>query len=245
MKDNHSKQTPPRRGFLRDLGTGAAALGLTALTSSFKFGNTQEKSDAILGGTKDPADVWFDKVKGTHRAIFDSTRPNEIMPFIWPRIFLLTNAATGSPEADCGVVVVLRHEAIGYAFKDAMWAKYNFADVFKAGDVGGAFQAADAATATKTRNPFYMTKPGDFKAPGFGAVAIGIPELQVSGVMFCVCNAAMTVYSNVLAMQMKMKPEDVMNDWKANLIPGIQIVPSGVWAVGRAQEHGCQYIYAG
>ncbi len=90
-----------------------------------------------------------------------------------------------------------------------------------------------------------MTKPGDFKAPGFGAVAIGIPELQVSGVMFCVCNAAMTVYSNVIAMNMKMKPEDVMNDWKANLIPGVQIVPSGVWAVGRAQEHGCQYVYAG
>jgi intracellular sulfur oxidation DsrE/DsrF family protein len=55
----------------------------------------------------------------------------------------------------------------------------------------------------------------------------------------------MTVYSNVLAGQMNMKAEDVMNEWKANLIPGIQIVPSGVWAVGRAQEHGCQYIFAG
>jgi intracellular sulfur oxidation DsrE/DsrF family protein len=42
-----------------------------------------------------------------------------------------------------------------------------------------------------------------------------------------------------------MKAEDVMNEWKANLIPGIQIVPSGVWALGRAQEHGCQYIFAG
>ncbi|HJW27616.1 MAG TPA: hypothetical protein VJ508_00015, partial [Saprospiraceae bacterium] len=113
------------------------------------------------------------------------------------------------------------------------------------GDVGPGFQAADAKTATKTRNPFYKTKPGDFAVPGFGAIPIGITELQASGVMFCVCNAAMTVYSAVLAGQMNMKHEDVLNEWKANVIPGIQIVPSGVWAVGRAQEHGCKYIFAG
>ncbi len=245
MESKNSKPSAPRRDFLRNVGTGAAAIGLATLASSFKMASAEKNGAALLGSTKDPADVWFDKVKGTHRAIFDATRPNEIMPFVWPRIFLLTNAATGSPETDCGVVVVLRHDAICYAFKDNVWAKYNFGEVFKAEDVGMAWQAADAKTGAKTRNPFYMTKPGDFAAPGFGAVPIGITELQKSGVMFCVCNAAMTVYSNVLAMQMNMKPEDVMKEWKENLIPGIQVVPSGVWAVGRAQEHGCQYIYAG
>jgi len=29
------------------------------------------------------------------------------------------------------------------------------------------------------------------------------------------------------------------------LFPGIQVVPSGVMAVGRAQEHGCTYCFAG
>jgi len=28
-------------------------------------------------------------------------------------------------------------------------------------------------------------------------------------------------------------------------LPGIQPVPSGVWAIGRAQEHGCAYCFAG
>jgi intracellular sulfur oxidation DsrE/DsrF family protein len=42
-----------------------------------------------------------------------------------------------------------------------------------------------------------------------------------------------------------MNADDVMKDFKANLIPGVQIVPSGVWAVGRAQEHGCKYCFAG
>jgi intracellular sulfur oxidation DsrE/DsrF family protein len=44
---------------------------------------------------------------------------------------------------------------------------------------------------------------------------------------------------------MGMKQEEVYNEWKNELIPNIQIVPSGVWAVGRAQEHGCKYIFAG
>jgi intracellular sulfur oxidation DsrE/DsrF family protein len=167
------------------------------------------------------------------------------MPFAWPKVFLLTNAATGTPEADCGVVVVMRHEGIPYAFQDKMWEKYNFAEFFKAADPGPAFTAADAATATKTRNPFWNTKHGDFQLPGFGAVDIGIKDLQASGVMFCVCNAAMTVFSAIAAQQKGMKPEEVMKEWKENLIPGVQVVPSGVWALGRAQEHKCAYIFAG
>jgi hypothetical protein len=44
---------------------------------------------------------------------------------------------------------------------------------------------------------------------------------------------------------MKMKAEDVYNEWKSGLLPGITIVPSGVWAVGRAQEYKCAYCFAG
>ena len=63
--------------------------------------------------------------------------------------------------------------------------------------------------------------------------------------MFCVCNAALTVYSAAAAMQMGLKGEDVKKDWTSGLLPGIQVVPSGVWALGRAQEKGCSYIFAG
>jgi intracellular sulfur oxidation DsrE/DsrF family protein len=246
MKDNLLNTTTKRRGFIATLTAGAAAIGMAAITSPINS-IAQQKQTAAKKGSKvlSPADEWFSKVKGSHRVVYDATRPHEIMPFAWPKVFLLTNEATGSPESDCGVVVVLRHDAICYAFKDSIWAKYNFGEVFKAGELGGAFQAADAATATKTRNPFWNTKPGDFAIPGFGAVPIGIKELQASGVLFCVCNAAMTVYSNVLAGKMNMNPADVIDEWKKEIIPGIQIVPSGVWALGRAQEHGCRYIFAG
>ena len=54
--------------------------------------------------------------------------------------------------------------------------------MFKGSGDLGLFQAADAATAATERNPLWKPKPGDFKVPGFGAVPIGINELQASGV---------------------------------------------------------------
>jgi len=69
--------------------------------------------------------------------------------------------------------------------------------------------------------------------------------LQNDGVMFCVCDMAMTVFSAVVAKGMNMDAAAVKKEWVAGVLPGIQVVPSGVWAVGRAQEHGCAYCFAG
>jgi intracellular sulfur oxidation DsrE/DsrF family protein len=227
---NNKKSTNPRRKFLGNIAAGAAAIGMLSIPSSIKA------APSLLQQTND-ADEWFKKVKGKHRIVFDATRPNGLMPFVWPKVFLLTNAATGTAEKDNSVVVVLRHEAIPYAFQNSMWSKYNFGTMFKADD--------PRTNAVATSNPFWQPKVGDYKVPGFGNVAIGINELQDSGVMFGVCNAAMTVYSAAAAQQMNMNAGDVLKEWTAGLLPGIQVVPSGVWAIGRAQEHGCAYCFAG
>lgn len=222
-----------RRKFLGTLTAGAATLGIATFITPF------QQLNATPGSTINDADPeeWFKKIKGKHKIVFDATRPHEIMPFAWPRVFLMTNEATGTPAKDNSVVVVLRHDAIPYAMEDRLWAKYKFGEMFKANDPASGNPA--------TRNPFWKPAKGAFQVPGIGEVMIGINELQDSGVMFCVCNAAMTVYSAVAAGSMNMKPEDVMSDWKSGLLPGIEVVPSGVWAVGRAQEHGCAYCFAG
>ncbi len=242
MANKDLKSTTDRRKFIGSIASGAAAMGLATLTPSL---NLHAEENNISQSNPDNPDAWFNQIKGKHRMVFDATRPHEVFPFAWPKVYLLTNAATGTPEKESSVVVVLRHSAIAFAFEDRLWSKYNFAKMFKVDSIGPAFQAADAASAATMRNPFWKPKAGDFKMPGLGNLAIGINELQASGVLFCVCNMAMNVYTNIVAGQMSMKPEDVMKDWMAGLLPGIQVVPSGVWAVGRAQEHGCQYCFAG
>jgi intracellular sulfur oxidation DsrE/DsrF family protein len=219
-----------RRTFLGTLATGAAAMSLAGLTTPFQAiaGNTSP----IAINDEDP-DAWFNKIQGKHRIVFDVTEPSGVFPFAWPRVFLLTNAATGTPEKDSSVVVILRHEAIPYAMNSSLWTKYNFGKVFKITD--------EKTKESAMRNAFYKPAPGDFQVPGIGPVAIGINELQDSGVMFCVCNMALTVYSAAIAQEMNVNPADVYNDFKAGILPGVQLVPSGVWAVGRAQEHKCAY----
>jgi intracellular sulfur oxidation DsrE/DsrF family protein len=42
-----------------------------------------------------------------------------------------------------------------------------------------------------------------------------------------------------------MAPDAAKKEWLAHIIPGTTVVPSGVLALGRAQEKGCTYCYAG
>jgi len=232
MNSNESKSSPSRRNFLGTIAAGAAA-GITSIAAPItSFAN--ENFD--IDGKFDDPEEMFKKLSGKHRIVFDSPHPHEIYPFAWPRVFLLTNEATKS-DKDCSVVVVLRHSSIGYAMEDKVWAKYQLGKVFEAND--------PETKQPATRNPFWKPKPGAYKIPGVGEILIGVDQLQASGVKFCVCQAAIAVYSAIIADSMKMKPEDVKNDFMNGLLPGIQPVPSGVWALGRAQDNGCGYIFAG
>ncbi len=239
MEKEQSTPTP-RRKFLGTLAAAGAALGLASFASPLAA-NAGELThpENTPTGTMD-ADAWFNQMKGKHRIIYDVTGPKEghelIMPFAWSKIFMLTNAATGTPEKDCNVVMVLRHNGIPFAMEDKLWAKYKLGEVFNIKDPG--------TGAASVRNMMWKPNP-PFSVPGVGPVPIGINDLQGVGAMFCVCNMALTVFSAVVADNMKMNKDDVYKDWVAGLLPGVQIVPSGVWAVGRAQEHKCAYCFAG
>lgn len=233
MKKNHSKTVHERRDFLRQVAAGAAAVSLSMLSSPIQL------SAAPLSRQMDDddPDAWFNKLNGKHKIVYDVPEAKGMMPFAWSRVFLLTNAKTGTPEKETNVVVVLRHDGIAYAMENRLWEKYKFGEIFKVND--------QATKEPATKNMFWQPKPGSFKIPGIGEVSIGINELQDSGVLFCVCDMALTVNSAVAAQSMNKDAAEVKKDWVSGILPGIQIVPSGVWAVGRAQEHGCAYCFAG
>jgi intracellular sulfur oxidation DsrE/DsrF family protein len=125
-------------------------------------------------------------------------------------------------------VVILRHAGLGLALGDPVWAKYGIGEMFgvKEGD------------AFATRNP-YATITG-LPIPG-----LGIAELIKSGVLVGACDVALTIYSAGAAKKMGLAPDVVKKEWIAGLLPGVQVVPSGVLGVARAQELGCAYCFAG
>lgn len=224
-------RTTARRKFLGTLAAGTAAtLGLAGLT-------TATPPEALASTLYRPGDdtgfeAWLGKIKGSHKQVFDTPMPNGGMTFAWSRVFLMTNAQFGAAENDVTAVIVLRHDAIPYGMDHNLWTKYK---------LGENFHIEDAATkAPALRNPQYQPKPGEQPLPD-----MGIEHLTQSGVLIGICDIALSVYSAKLAKNFNMDAADIKKDWVAGLVPGVQIVPSGVLAVNRAQEKGCTYCFAG
>ena len=214
--------TTPRRGFFGRIATVAAAAGLSGILPS-RLAAEDAPSDRSLDAA---LDAWFGKIKGKHRMIFDAPEPNSGMVAIWPRVYLNTMADTWPGPATA--VIILRHAGLALALGDTVWAKYGIGEMFgiKDGD------------APAKRNP-YATITG-LPIPG-----LGIAELLKSGVLVGACDVALTIFSGGAAKKMGLDPDAVKKEWIAGLLPGVQVVPSGVLGVARAQELGCGYCFAG
>lgn len=212
-----------RRMFIGKLAAGTA-VGLTSLTALKRPESLAKHGDA---------ESWFKKAKGAHRIVYDASEPHDGLPFIWSWVFYYTNNETGVEDSDMTAMVVFRHNAIPFALEDRLWKKYKLGEVFKITD--------NTTKKPALRNPFYKPGEGDFLEPGID----GIHRMQERGAMFCVCNMALKFYSGLVAKAANLNAEEVYQDWKSGVLPDIKPVPSGVWAVGRAQKHGFAYCYAG
>lgn len=225
-----------RRNFLSTVAV-AATSGLAVMYKPSNAGSNTSGMPKPFNFTfnipVNEADTWFKKVKGTHRVVFDGSEPNDAMALIWTWAFYLTNNQTNTPDDDMTAVCVFRHNGLPFALKDALWEKYKLGEFFQIND--------NRTKAPAIRNPYYEPKEGDFPFPGID----GVKKMQERGAMFCACNLALSVYSGIIANKYGLDPEATRKEWVDGVLPGIQIVPSGVWALGRAQENGCQYIFAG
>ncbi|MCH1547626.1 MAG: twin-arginine translocation signal domain-containing protein [Flavobacteriaceae bacterium] len=225
MKTNKPKS---RRDFLSALALGTAASGLSLVGNNL---------NAAIPNFKDldqgDADKWINGIKGTNRITLDGSMPHDGFPMIWTWAFYESHNETGSPDSDTTVVCVLRHKAIPFAFKDSMWKKYPLGKIFEIKD--------NKTQVDSKRNLYYEPAPGDFPLPQIQ----GMKKMQERGAMFCVCNLATKVYSGAIAAAMNIDPDEVYADLVANILPNFQLVPSGLWALGKAQAKGCGYIYAG
>jgi intracellular sulfur oxidation DsrE/DsrF family protein len=218
----------------------AAAAGMAAACSS----GAESKGSAAAGWnpTADDQDSWLDKPGTRHRMAFDSVSGDGGAEALgYANNFMHVNVADyGLKPEEIGVLIILRHMATPYGYNDAVWAKYGkaFAEKMKLKD--------DAAKRAATMNPMLVKAPGGEPLPK-GMEWLGdysITDLGSKGVQFAVCGLATKVIAGLLAGKTG-DAAAIEAELRSNLVPNARIVPAGISAVNRAQEHGYSFSYVG
>jgi len=225
-KTIHSSYGPTRRNFLTGLSKAVSLIGLTILSPTTELKAANARSD------RTDLDTWFDKIKGQHKILYDAQSHNNGFQSIWSWVFMESNNETGTPDDDLAVVVVLRHKAAGLALEDKLWKKYKLGKFYDVRDLSAPLPAE--------KNPYWEPQVGEMPEDG-----MSIRKLIARGVLFCVCERAIANTSKQIAQSKGLDAVAVKNELMAGILPGIQPVPSGVWAIERAQQHGCAYCFAG
>ena len=195
------------------------------------------------------ADDWIKEVKGSHRCLFDFPQHKNGFPLLHILNYLNTYATaykTGAGQV--GAVgtfySVGRQASIPLAFNDAVWAKY---------ELGAYTGLKDAAGKFYTRNVFNQPTSNDLHLlmqavdlPMIPALAdaipaLGIENLQKMGTTFVLCANALGIWCLELEARGKGKAQDIDQELRANLLPGVTIVPAMVIAIDKAQEAGIKY----
>jgi hypothetical protein len=223
----NATSSTPRRGFFRRI-AGAMALGLA--------GVAPDSSHAQGAAARPGGPNWPGPLKGRHRQLVDAYEINKGAPLAFAHTFLATSEpATSEPPTPnivaATAVVVLRHNAFPLALGDEMWRKYKIGESFKIDD--------PETKAPAFKNPFLHPKAGVLPD------GMAIDLLLASGTVFGACHVALLIQSKMLAGNAGVSAQAAADEWSANVIPGITILPSGVWGVNRAQEAGCTYCAGG
>ena len=176
---------------------------------------------------------WFDNIKGQHRVVYDGSEPHNTLPIVWNWAFLESNNSVGVKDDNITAMTVLRHSGIVFAFNSDIWKKFKLGELVSFND--------NKTGTPALRNTVYEPQEGDMPLPPIQ----GIKVLQARGSLFCVCDLATKVYGSAVAKKMNLNPDDVYSEMVEGILPGVQLVPSGVWALGRAQNNNCAYIFAG
>jgi intracellular sulfur oxidation DsrE/DsrF family protein len=213
------------------LGVGVGVVGAAAAGSPSAI--AQVAADAPWRPARHPQDDWLDKIPGEHRFVFDTTTPEGLaLAFQFGGNYFTASAdAYGLKESDLAVVIVVRHKSTSFGYNDAMWAKY-----------GKQFSEQAEFTDPKTKEPPTVNV---YAATGDGT---GQPSrmdaLIKKGVHFAVCQTSSRGIATRIAKANGVELDGVMKEMAANLVANARLVPAGIVAVNRAQEHGYSFVYA-
>jgi hypothetical protein len=251
-----------RRHFIGQLVGGAAAIAATACTravpaqavapaqaptgsapahtaaDSANHGATAAASSAAPAAHHDWDLSWTTRVASaaTHKQVFDAPEIADGTSLHQLRMFYVNyKEVYNSADADLGAILVVRHIAIPMVLNDAMWAKYPF--------IARKAKLKDPTTNEwALRNPFLNARKDDKYSLIWPDG--GLDTLIGRGAIVLACNMALGGFAQQTATKTKQSGDVVKKEFTDNLVPGVTLVPSGIFGVIRAEQAGCSYIRA-
>jgi intracellular sulfur oxidation DsrE/DsrF family protein len=240
-----------RRQFIGQLVGGAAAIAAGACTRAVPA-QTVAPAQAPAGSAPPNATAagtatahrswdlsWTTRVASatTHKQVFDSPEIAEGTALHQARMFFVNyKDVYNSADADLGAVIVVRHIAIPMVLGDAVWAHYPF--------LGKKVTKLKDPTTNEwaLRNPFLNAKKDDKYALIWPDG--GLDTLIGRGTIVLACNLALTGFASQIAKKTQQADDVVLKELTDGLVPGVTLVPSGIFGVIRAEQAGCAYIRA-
>jgi hypothetical protein len=231
---SHDPVSTPRRDFLARVATTAAVVaagsaGIAPIAAAMS-------ADAVRRppGSPDFDDTWVARVRAAaHRAVFDSPEVADGLALGQAAVFMDNyREMFGTTDAETVPVIVMRHQGTVLAMGDALWEKY---------ELGTRTKLKDPVTGeVARRNPFVNVGRDDQHA--LIDQDSTLPALRARGAVLLACNRALMHFAAQKAREMKLDVDEVKSEFRAGLVPGVILQPSGIYALVRAQEAGCGMV---
>jgi intracellular sulfur oxidation DsrE/DsrF family protein len=233
----NSESTIYRRSFIGQLFGAATAASLSM------------SGTRVAAAPDSGADAWIKEVRGSHRCLFDFPQHKNGIPLLHILNYLNTyTAAYKTGRDEVGAVGTFygvgSQSSIPLAFNDAIWAKYGLGVYTGLKDAEGKAYMRNVFNRPTTQDLHLVMQA--FNTPMIPALAdaipaLGIESLQKMGTKFVLCANALGIWCLELEARGKGKAPDIDKELRANLLPGVTIVPAMVIAIERAQQAGIKY----
>lgn len=203
-----------RREFLAQLGVAAAAMAIDPDELRASAGSVTSAWDTS----------WLDKLASAkHRVVFNASEISDGAAMNYAATFLdHFHEVHDTTDSQTRAVIVFRRLGTPMAFNDLMWDRY---------DLGADTKTTDPSTKAPAKRNIYWSDGGT-----------PLRKMQERGVISLVCNIATDNWARGIAQRTSKPFETVQADLRANLVPGAIMVPSGIYALIRAQNAGCAWM---
>lgn len=220
-----------RRSFLTRMNAGLASMvGVAGVAMA----QPKQAAAAHWEPAQHEKDDWLNKPSTKHRLLFDTTSWEGVGNAVafGENFYRVNKAQYGVENSELAVVIVLRHHSSAFGLNDAMWKKYS----------------APLADRSLFQDPKTHEPPlaNVYNASGYGELipnrGITMESLAKLGAQFAICTLSTRANAGLIARATGSTPDAVFAELSANLVTNGLLVPAGIVAVARAQEHGYSLV---